>query len=136
MAERYGSQSATVAIDCKKINNQYVHMLNNSKEKNCLSIEETCNQIEKFGGGEIFLNNIDLDGGLMGFDLEIIKKISEFSSLPLITCGGGGKWDHFLQVFKATNISGICTQNIYHFTDNSVEQLKNYLNSNSINIRK
>lgn len=136
VAERYGSQSATVAIDCKKINNQYVHMLNNSKEKNCLSIEETCNQIEKFGGGEIFLNNIDLDGGLMGFDLEIIKKISEFSSLPLITCGGGGKWDHFLQVFKATNISGICTQNIYHFTDNSVEQLKNYLNSNSINIRK
>ena len=135
VADRYGSQSATVAIDCKKIDNKYVHVLNNSKEINNFSIQDTCNKIVEFGGGEIFFNNIDLDGSLMGFDLEIIKKISDFTSLPLIACGGGGKWDHFLQVFNSTNISGICTQNIYHFTDSSIEQLKNYLKNNSVQIR-
>ncbi len=136
VSDRYGSQSATVAIDCKKIENKYVHMLNNSKKINNFSPEDSCKLAEKYGAGEIFLNNIDRDGSLMGFDLEIIKKISELTTLPLITCGGGGKWDQFLQVFKSTHISGICTQNIYHFTDSSIGQLKNYLKSNSIKVRK
>ncbi|MDC0351134.1 HisA/HisF-related TIM barrel protein [Candidatus Pelagibacter sp.] len=135
VADKYGSQSATVSIDCKKINNKYEHMLYNGKKINNESPEASCRLAEKFGAGEIFFNNIDLDGSLMGFEIEIIQKLSTVTNLPFIACGGGGKWEHFLQVFKNTNISGVCTQNIYHFTDKSIEQLKNHLNTNSINIR-
>lgn len=135
VADKYGSQSATVSIDCKKINNKYEHMLYNGKKINNQSPEVSCKLAEKFGAGEIFFNNIDLDGSLMGFEIEIIQKLSTITNLPFIACGGGGKWEHFLQVFKETNISGICTQNIYHFTNKSIEQLKNYLYTNSICIR-
>lgn len=135
VVDKYGSQSATVSIDCKKINHKYEHMLYNAKKINNKSPEDSCRLAEKFGAGEIFFNNIDLDGSLMGFEIEIIQKLSTTTTLPFIACGGGGKWEHFLQVFKNTNISGICTQNIYHFTDKSIEQLKNHLNTNSINIR-
>ena len=135
IADKYGSQSATVSIDCKKINDKYVHMLHNGSKINNNTPEESCKLASKFGAGEIFFNNIDLDGSLMGFDIEIIKKLSSITNLPFIACGGGGNWEHFYQVLKNTNISGICTQNIYHFTDKSIEQLKNYLKKNLIKIR-
>lgn len=135
IANKYGSQSATVSIDCKKIKNKYVHMLHNGREINNNSPEKSCELASKFGAGEIFFNNIDLDGSLMGFDIEIINKLSGITNLPFIACGGGGNWEHFNQVLKKTNISGICTQNIYHFTDKSIEHLKNYLKKNSIDIR-
>ena len=105
VADKYGSQSATVSIDCKKINNKYKHMLYNGKKINNHSPEASCKLAEKFGAGEIFFNNIDLDGSLMGFEIEIIQKLSTTTNLPFIACGGGGKWEHFLQVLKDTNIS-------------------------------
>ena len=97
---------------------------------------KTIKSFIKFGAGEILINNIDNDGGLLGYDLKLIKKISKEIDSPLLALGGAGNWHHLLELFKKTNISAACTQNIYHFTEESVKSAKRFLLANNINIRK
>ena len=85
--------------------------------------------------GEILVNDIINDGGVMGFDLELIKKIEEHTKSPIIVLGGGGNWNHFIEIFKSTSVSGVCTQNIYHFTEKSISNLKTKLIKENIKIR-
>ena len=85
--------------------------------------------------GEILLNSIDNDGGLMGFDLNLINKFSSKINVPILVQGGGGNWNHFYEVLKLKNISGACTQNIYHFTEISLKSAKKFLLSKNINVR-
>ena len=49
--------------------------------------------------------------------------------------GGGGNWNHFIEIFKSTSVSGVCTQNIYHFTEKSISNLKTKLIKENIKIR-
>ena len=55
--------------------------------------------------------------------------------MPILICGGAGNWDHFANAFKSTNIDGVCTNNIYHYTYTSILSLKNYCIKKKINLR-
>lgn len=85
--------------------------------------------------GEILINDIDNDGGMMGFDLQLVKEIQNYAKNPLILVGGGGNWSYFIDVFKLTSVSAVCSQNIYHFTEKSISILKKNLVENGVNIR-
>ena len=80
------------------------------------------------GAGEILINSIDNDGSLLGYDLELISYISKNISCPLLAIGGAGNWQHILDLFLKTDISGACTQNIFHFTEESIISAKKIFN--------
>ena len=124
IANIYGNQSIIQAVDISKNYNDYFIFSNSGKIKSKISIDELKKFFNEDYIGEILINNIDYDGGMLGFDIDLIKKIEKQTSRPLIALGGGGNWAHFIEVFKRTNISALCTQNIYHFTDESIRSLK------------
>ena len=72
---------------------------------------------------------------MTGFDIQLLSKFNKFKK-PILALGGAGNWEHFFELFKKLNISGVCTQNIFHFTEKSLGSLKKYLNSKNIPIRK
>ena len=88
------------------------------------------------GAGEILINSIDNDGGLLGYDLDLINLVSKALNSPIIALGGAGNWQHFLDLFIKTNISAACTQNIFHFTEESIISVKKFLKINKIQVRK
>ena len=136
IAQIYGNQSIIQSIDFFKEENNYNFYSKSGKEKINYKIDDLFKDNILDYIGEIFLNNIKNDGGLLGFDIEIIKQIESKTKKPIIVLGGGGNWSHFLEVFKKTSASGVCTQNIYHFTEDSISALKKYLISNNITIRE
>ena len=85
--------------------------------------------------GEILINNIDNDGSLLGYDINLVNILKEYISVPILALGGCGNWNHVLELFNKTDISGACTQNIYHFSNESLLSLKNFLKINKIPIR-
>ena len=87
------------------------------------------------GVGEILINSVDNDGGLLGYDLNLIKTISQEINSPIIALGGAGNWQHMLDLFNTANISAACTQNIFHFTEQSILSAKKFLKFNKIKIR-
>ena len=81
------------------------------------------------------INNIDLDGSLLGYDLEMIRSVSDGFNCPFLALGGAGNWQHISELFLKTEVSAACTQNIFHFTEESINSAKNFLKQKEINIR-
>lgn len=136
LVKTFGSSSIIQAIDFKKVDGmEYTIKINNGKKKIDKDIDEYIKFILSLNVGEIFFNSIDNDGGLMGFDLNLIDKFSKKIDVPIIVQGGGGNWNHFYEVLKLKNISAACTQNIYHFTEASLKSAKKFLSSKNILVR-
>tara|TARA_Y100001958_G_C21246283_1_gene576617 strand:+ start:1909 stop:2739 length:831 start_codon:yes stop_codon:yes gene_type:complete len=134
-AEKFGSQSTVVSIDCKKINNNYKVFINSGKENTNMDAAEWIQEAQNNGAGEILLNSIDRDGMLNGFDFELCKLSSKIAKVPIIICGGAGKFNHFVEVSKSCKPHAIAAANIFQFTENSYQNLKKELKSKNINVR-
>tara|TARA_Y100000768_G_scaffold296554_1_gene230360 strand:+ start:213 stop:959 length:747 start_codon:yes stop_codon:yes gene_type:complete len=138
ISRKYGKQSIIQSLDCKKSpndsNSYNVYSLsganNLNKDPFTLGKKALSN-----GAGEILINNIDNDGSLLGYDINLIKQASKELDCPIIALGGAGNWSHFLELFQETNISAASTQNIFHFTEQSIISAKNYLKNYKIKIR-
>lgn len=132
----FGSQSIVHSIDCKKNKrNKYEVVINNSINIKLDPFQWAKIAIEN-GCGELLINNIDNDGSLLGYDLDLINLIVKKVKVPCLALGGAGNWDHILQLFRKTKISAACTQNIYHFTNESLKSAKEYLKKNKILVRQ
>jgi cyclase len=95
-ARSFGSQSVVVSIDYKKIFLGSVHVFTgNGKINTRLEPVAFAKQMEEAGAGEILLNSIDRDGTFEGYDLAMIKKVSEAVSIPVIAMGGAGSLGDF-----------------------------------------
>lgn len=133
----FGSQSVIHSIDCKKNKKgMYDVMINNNSFNTKLDPIEWAKIAINNGCGELLINNIDNDGSLLGYDLDLVRYISRNTNLPCLALGGAGNWSHMLELFKKTNISAACTQNIYHFTNESLKSAKEYLKKNRVLIRE
>ncbi len=100
-SDLFGSQSIIVSIDVKKIGEKYEVYINAGKKSTGLDPAEFAIQMEKMGAGEIFLNSIDKDGTMSGYDFELIKKVSNSINIPLIACGGAEKIEDFGEGVRA-----------------------------------
>lgn len=88
-AKIVGSQSVVVSIDVKKnAFGKYRVYIKNGSENTGKDPVSFARQMQEAGAGEIFLNSIDRDGTYQGYDLNLIKTVSNPLSIPLIACGG------------------------------------------------
>lgn len=132
----FGSSCIVGSLDFKENGNSYEVFSNKGSKKISSDFSSYLKKILKFGIGEILIQSIDRDGSLEGFDIKLIKRVSELSSVPVIACSGAGNWEHFYECFSKTNISGACTNNIFHFTNKSIRNLKKFLSQKKIQIRQ
>ena len=110
-------------------------MINNGKEDSSKDPIDWASYCIKNGVGELLINSVNNDGSLLGYDINLIKMFSSKFNVPILALGGAGNWQHIYDLFKLTNISGACTQNIYHFTNQSLQSLKSFLISKKIDVR-
>ena len=133
---KYGSQCIVVSIDYK---------LNKAKEKEIfinsgntptgIILDKYIDTINKIEPGEIILTSIDHDGMMMGYDNQVIKRISNNSRIPIIASGGAGKLIDFYNTISETKISAISAASIFHFTQITPLDVKKYLNEKGLKIR-
>jgi imidazole glycerol-phosphate synthase subunit HisF len=101
-ANQFGSSSTVVSMDVKKtlLGSYKVYGSNGQKNtgKDPVSFAK---EMESAGAGEIFINSIDADGTMSGYDTNLIKKIAESVSVPVIACGGAGSMQHFKDAVQA-----------------------------------
>ena len=115
-SKKYGSQCIVVNIDVIKYKNGHHEVITNSgKTKTGLNPIKWAMEVENLGAGEIFLNSIDRDGTGNGYDLQLIKSITDAVSIPVIACGGVGHYSDFTKGIKEGNASAVAAANIFHF---------------------
>ena len=126
ISKKYGNQALVVSIDVKKIRNKYVVFINSGNTKSKINLEQTIKLAENCGAGEILINSIDRDGSQKGFDKNLFALIKKYTNLPFNICGGAGKKIHFEEIIPLKP-SAICAANFFHFKEQRVRVLKNYL---------
>jgi len=97
----FGNQSIVIAIDIKKDNwNNYKIYTHSGKIKQKSNLIKYLGLVEAAGAGEILINSIDQDGTMKGYDIELIKQVSENVSVPVIASGGAGDIKDFSKAIK------------------------------------
>jgi len=133
----FGKQSIVVSIDVRKnsLDNNYDLYSECGKKKEKISLKEHVFNCEKNGAGEIFINSIDEDGMMKGYDIELIKQVAKNCSLPIIACGGAGNFNHMKEAFEQTDISALACGSLFNFGDNNPIRAKSFLQNYNLNFK-
>ena len=134
-AKLYGSQCITVAIDSKRVGNEFHVFINGGRIDTGLDVISWAKECERLGAGEILLTSMDKDGTKDGYDLEITKLVSDSVNIPVIASGGAGKMEDFLDVFENTSADACLAASLFHFQELEISTLKSYLKDNNIPVR-
>jgi len=133
---KYGSQCIVVAIDVKKINsNKWRVFTHGGRKETDLDVIKYSKYVAELGAGEILLTSMDRDGTKKGYDLDLLKKISESISIPLVASGGVGTLHHLYEGFSIGGASAVLAASIFHYGDFSIIDAKKYLSERGILIR-
>ncbi|MBQ8475741.1 imidazole glycerol phosphate synthase subunit HisF [bacterium] len=135
-ANYFGSQCIVVALDAKRVNNDFYVFTNAGKINSGLKALDWAKQVEKMGAGEILLTSMDYDGTQKGFDIELNQLISNNVNIPVIASGGAGADSkHFIDVFNKTNVDAALAASIFHYDTLPVDKLKKDLKNADIKVR-
>ena len=133
----FGSQCIVVAIDAKKIDNEYFVHINAGKKNTGIKLKDWVKDVQRRGAGEILLTSMDFDGTQKGFDIDMNRLVSETVHIPVIASGGAGADSrHFRDVFEKTNVDAALAASIFHFGTLPVKTLKKELEDYGISKRK
>lgn len=110
----FGSQSISVGLDVKKnLFGKYKVFRLNGKEKTGFDPIDAAILAEDCGAGEIFLNNIDKDGTMSGYDINLVNKITNAIEIPVVACGGAGNINDIAELFSKTKVSGAAVGSLF-----------------------
>ena len=130
-AEKFGSSTIIVSIEVIKYKNEYYAYTDNGREFTGKKVIDWSKEIQERGAGEILLTSVDRDGTGEGFDLELIKKVSEKISIPLIAHGGASKKEH-LEKAIISGANAIALASMLHYNTILNLNKKTLYNNNNL----
>ena len=101
-ADYAGSQAVVISMDVKKtLLGKYEVYTRGGKKGTGLDPVKFAVEMEKQGAGELFLNSIDRDGTMQGYDLELVRCVADSVTVPVVACGGAGNIQHLAEAIQA-----------------------------------
>jgi imidazole glycerol-phosphate synthase subunit HisF len=136
LAKEFGSQCVVVAIDTKKEEDgQWYVYLNGGRLRTNMECARWARMAVEMGAGEILLTSMNHDGTKKGFALDITRELSSSLPVPVIASGGGGTLEHFVEVFEKGRADAALAASIFHFKEIAIQELKQYLHEQKIEVR-
>lgn len=129
-AGKFGSQAVVVSIDVKAgmVTSRSGRQV--SARDPVAWAKEVCAR----GAGEILLNNVDRDGTMIGYELDLIWRVSEAVSVPVVASGGAGTYEHLYQGILA-GASAVAAGAMYQFTELTPKGASQYLAAKNVEVR-
>lgn len=135
-SSRFGNQCIVLAIDARKEKeNQWRVYSHGGRTPTTREAVDWSKEGEKLGAGEILLTSMDRDGTKEGYDLDLLKRISEAVRIPVIASGGAGKLEHFYEAFSKGQADACLAASVFHFGEFKIPEVKHYLHEKGIAIR-
>ena len=133
--ELYGSQFVVLSVDYKKIKNEFVCFSNNGKINQEINALDHIIKMYDLGIGEVMITNIDFEGHMRGYDIDLLEKIRPMLDIPIIINGGAGNSvNHFEQAINA-GADAVAASSTFLFTEITPKKVAKYLNDIGKNTR-
>jgi len=134
-SKKFGSQCIVVAIDAKKNGDIWEVFTHGGRNNTGMNAIEFAKEMKDRGAGELLVTSMDRDGTQIGYDNDLMFKISSIVNIPVIASGGVGNLDHLVDGIKLGNASAVLAASIFHYGTHSVQEAKQYLDSKGIPVR-
>ncbi len=138
--EKFGSQCIVVAIDAKCVSKEnelkkWEIFTHGGRKATGIDAIEWAKKMVDFGAGELLLTSMDKDGTKSGFDLELTRAVSDAVAVPVIASGGVGKLQDLTDGIKIGHADAVLAASIFHFGEHTVEEAKQQMASQGIEVR-
>lgn len=135
-AERFGSQCIVIAIDAKSVGpGQWQLFTHGGRRRTGIDAIDWAQRMAAAGAGEILLTSMDRDGTRNGFDVDLIRAVSDAVPVPVIASGGVGTLDHLVAGIRQGHADAVLAASIFHFGDYTLLDAKHYLAEHGIEVR-
>ncbi len=135
-ASKFGSQCVVVSIDAKRVGpDRWEVFSHGGRARTGREAVAWAREAVAEGAGEIVLNSIDADGTRSGYDIEITRRVSESVGVPVVASGGAGCIDHMADVLLDGKADAVLAASVFHFSEYTVEQVKQFLAGRDIPVR-
>ena len=135
-AKKYGNQCVVLSVDVKRVDGEFHVFAKGGRQDTGMEAISWIKDCVSRGAGEVVVNSIDTDGVKGGFDIEMLKKVCDVVSVPVIASGGAGNIDHFVDLFNhVPDVSAGLAASIFHFGEVSIKDLKEELDKKDIIVR-
>ena len=133
-AKKFGSQCIVVAIDAKRKGESWEVYSHSGTKPTGLDVLEWVKTVVDKGAGELLVTSMDKDGTNSGYDLELIRAITEIVSVPVIASGGAGNKMHFVEAIN-NGAEAVLAASLFHFNLLRIQDLKEFMNNYDILVR-
>ena len=141
-ADAFGSQCIVLGMDAKRVEGQsdsmwqvYTHTGKDGGRPRGLDAIEWAVRAAELGAGEIVVNSIDADGTREGYDLELMRAVSEAVNVPVVASGGAGTLEHMYRVVAEGMADAVLAASVFHFGTYRIADAKSYLASMGVPVR-
>lgn len=140
LAHAFGRQCIVIGMDSMQVGDDYQICQYTGDSKKLINTQrltaDWIAEVEARGAGEIVLNCMNQDGMRHGYDIPQLKRLRSLCKVPLVASGGAGKLADFLAVFQQTDVAAALAASVFHDKTIRLDELKQFLISNQIEIRQ
>jgi len=137
VAHRFGSQAMVLSIEAKQVAvGRWEVYTDNGRERTGLDVLEWVQQGVGLGAGEILLTSVDREGTRKGFDLDLIRQVSQAVSLPVIASGGMGSTDDFVAAAREGLADAVAMADVLHYNRLGLNEIREAALAAGLDVRK
>ena len=136
LVNKFGSQSVIISISAKKVSDKNWEVLvENGRQRTGLNVIDWVKKNISMGVGEILLTSIDQEGTRKGYDIELIRSVTDIASVPVIASGGMGKPSDLIEAITKGNVDALSMADILHYNRDTIQNIKKIALKNNIEVR-
>jgi imidazole glycerol-phosphate synthase subunit HisF len=136
-AKIFGNQCIVVGIDVRRdeASGKYRLYSHSGRQLHETELLDHVRDMESRGAGELFVNSIDFDGTMQGYDLGLATLVRSHTNLPVIIAGGAGNFKHLAQAIHEAQVHAVACASVFHFGDNNPVRARAYLKNEGILVK-
>jgi imidazole glycerol-phosphate synthase subunit HisF len=135
IAKRFGSQCMVLSIQAKNNGDHWEAYYDNGREHSYIDVIEWAKKGQDLGAGEIVLTSVDMEGTGKGFDVELVKAVTDVVTIPVIASGGMGKLEDITDVINIGHADAVAMAHVLHYEHHSVDEVREYCIDKKIPVR-
>ena len=137
VARRYGSQCMVLGIEAKRVApGRWEAYTDNGRERTGQDVVEWARRAVDLGAGEILLTSVDQEGTRKGFDVELVRAVSQAVGVPVIASGGMGSVEHLVDVVKRGGADAVAMADVLHYKRIELPQIRRHALEQGLNVRQ
>jgi len=135
VARRFGSQCMVLSVQAKCHGNHWEAFYDNGREPSGLDAIEWAKKGEELGAGEIMLTSVDSEGTAKGFDISLVKAVTDCVTIPVIASGGMGKLDDIDAVIDDAHADAVAMAHVLHYNHLTISDVRTHCIEHDVPVR-